>query len=139
VLRLEPSNGVTVAVQECSRYPSRVCCVQSACLRLVDAVRVRGDRRIEVTDELLICVAARAILREAAEHPHGDRKWESQQQQARAEPQPTVGYFLLPLWPSPPWLPLLPFPPPWSAGGPPPLSFGGAAGAFLACPGGSPW
>ena len=84
---------------------------------------------------LLICVVALAILRDSAENPHGDRERESQEQKARGEPQPTVGYFLPPLWPSPP---LLPLPPPCSVGGPP-LAFAGAAGAFLACPGAGAW
>jgi hypothetical protein len=50
---------------------------------------------------------------------------------------------LSPLCPLPP---LWPLPRPCSAGGPPPLAFGGAAGAlggaasaFLACPGGVFW
>jgi len=107
-----------------------------------DAVAVPGNRFVELTDELLIRLVSLATRRDPAEHPHGDRERESQEKQTRGEPQPAAGYFLSPLCPLPP---LLPLPPPCSAGGPPPLAFGGAgaagacrgaAGAFLACPGG---
>jgi hypothetical protein len=107
-----------------------------------DALAVRGDCTVERTDEPVIRIVALATRRDAAEHPHGDGQWESQEQQTRGEPQPAAGYFLSPLCPLPP---LLPLPPPCSPGGPPPLTFGGAgaagafggaAGAFLAGPGG---
>ena len=144
VLSLEPSESSTVAASKGIRHLRRPCEPHGPRLSigLPDELGVGGDSAVQLMEELLIRDVALALRRDSAEHPHGDGQWECQEQQARGEPQPTVGYFVLPLWPSPPWLPLvplLPFPPPWSAGGPPPLAFGGAAGAFLACPGGSPW
>jgi hypothetical protein len=140
VVSLDLPKNLVIAVQEGARYTWRLSELLDTRLSLFDAVGVRGNSTVQLTDQPLIRVVALALRRDSAERPYGDGEREGQEQQARGEPQPAAGYFLFPLWPLPPL-----WPPPWSAGGPPPLAFVGAAGAavgaagaFLACPGGSP-
>ena len=110
---LELSKSRAVAALERVRDPWIACKLLDRCLGGFDSLAVRGNSRVELTDEPRIGVVPLALRRESAEHPHGDRERESQEQQARGEPQPSVGYFLSPLWQLPP---LFPLPPPCSAG-----------------------
>jgi hypothetical protein len=52
----------------------------------VDAVGVRGNGRVELTDEPLIRVVALALRRDCAKNPDSDRERESEKQQPRGEP-----------------------------------------------------
>jgi hypothetical protein len=137
---LEPAESLAIVVDERALHVAAMGDLIRPLPGSGGSLLVQAGCAVQYVDEPLIRVVALALRRDAAEHPRGDRERESQEQQARGEPQPAAGYFLSPLWPLPP---LLPLPPPWSAGGPPPLAFGGAAGAFggaagafLACPGG---
>jgi hypothetical protein len=111
VLLLEPSKSLAVTAPEGVRYRWQVCDLHGLRLRVCFFAEsgVCGKGRVELADKPLIRDVALAIRGEPAEDPHGDCKRESEKQQTRGEPQPTVVYFLPPLWPLPP---LLPLPPP---------------------------
>jgi hypothetical protein len=129
---LDSPERLLVTPSERARDPAGTCESSGGVSRLAEALHVHRTTRVQVPDERLVSVVARAPGCEPAKRPDGDGERKSQEHKARGKPQTAAGdppYFLPPL---------CPFPPPCSSGGV--VGAGSdAVGACFACPRGSPW